>query len=200
MKKHRILGAVAAAGVIALLATGCGRGGTAEPAASDGADTGGQGQIVGVAMPTQQSERWIADGANVQSQLEGAPGYAVFSSANVNVILASFGGGYGLMHDNRSGQDTYLKMGELGVGLGAGLKDFRVVMVFHTQDAMDRFMEYGLGLGAQADAAAVASDQGGAIAGELQLDNITVYQLTQTGLALQATIKGTKYWRDEELN
>ena len=138
--------------------------------------------------------------ADVQSQLEGAPGYAVFSSANVNVILASFGGGYGLMHDNRSGQDTYLKMGELGVGLGAGLKDFRVVMVFHTQDAMDRFMEYGLGLGAQADAAAVASDQGGAIAGELQLDNITVYQLTQTGLALQATIKGTKYWRDEELN
>ncbi|KAA6430150.1 sugar ABC transporter substrate-binding protein [Agrococcus sediminis] len=76
MKKHRILGAVAAAGVIALLATGCGRGGTAEPAASDGADTGGQGQIVGVAMPTQQSERWIADGANVQSQLEEL-GYTV---------------------------------------------------------------------------------------------------------------------------
>lgn len=137
---------------------------------------------------------------DVQQQLNGAPGYAVFSSANVNVILASFGGGYGLLHDNRSGQDTYLKMGEFGVGLGAGLKDFRVVMIFHTQDAMARFMEYGLGFGAQADAAAVASEQGGAVGGELQLDNITVYQLTQTGLALQATVKGTKYWRDEELN
>lgn len=137
---------------------------------------------------------------DVQQQLQGAPAYAVFSSANVNVILASFGGGYGVMHDNRSGQDTYLKMGEFGIGLGAGLKDFRVVMIFHTQDAIDRFMDYGVGIGAQADAAAVASDQGGAVAGELQLDNITVYQLTQTGLALQATIKGTKYWRDEELN
>jgi lipid-binding SYLF domain-containing protein len=137
---------------------------------------------------------------DVQQQLNGAPGYAVFSSANVKLILASFGGGYGVMHDNRSGQDTYLKMGEFGVGLGAGLKDFRVVMIFHNQEAMERFMEYGVGLGAQADAAAVASDQGGAVAGELQLDNITVYQLTQTGLALQATIKGTKYWRDEELN
>lgn len=137
---------------------------------------------------------------DVRQQIGGAPGYAVFSSANVNVILASFGGGYGVMRDNRSGQDTYLKMGEFGIGLGAGLKDFRVVMVFHTQDAMDRFMDYGIGLGAQADAAAVASDQGGAVAGELQLDNITVYQLTQTGLALQATIKGTRYWRDEELN
>lgn len=137
---------------------------------------------------------------DVRQQISGAPAYAVFSSANVNVILASFGGGYGLLHDNRTGQDTYLKMGEFGVGLGAGVKDFRVVMVFHTQDAIDRFMQYGVGFGAQADAAAVASEQGGAVSGELQLDNITVYQLTQTGLALQATIKGTKYWRDEELN
>ena len=77
VKKHRILGAVAAAGVIALVATGCGRGGTAEPAASDGAqEPGGTGQIVGVAMPTQQSERWIADGDNVRSQLEEM-GYTV---------------------------------------------------------------------------------------------------------------------------
>jgi len=77
VKKHRILGAVAAAGVIALLATGCGRGGTADPAATDGAqEPGGSGQIVGVAMPTQQSERWIADGDNVRSQLEEM-GYTV---------------------------------------------------------------------------------------------------------------------------
>jgi putative multiple sugar transport system substrate-binding protein len=77
VKKHRILGAVAAAGVIALVATGCGRGGSAEPAASDGAqEPGGSGQIVGVAMPTQQSERWIADGDNVRSQLEEM-GYTV---------------------------------------------------------------------------------------------------------------------------
>jgi lipid-binding SYLF domain-containing protein len=137
---------------------------------------------------------------DVRQQIAGAPGYAVFSSANVNLVLASFGGGYGVMSNNQSGQDTYLKMGEFGIGLGAGLKDFRVVMVFHTQDAMNRFMEYGLGFGAQADAAAVASNQGGAVGGELQLDNITVYQLTQSGIALQATIKGTKYWRDEELN
>ncbi|MEY4642293.1 MAG: hypothetical protein RLZZ227_2287 [Pseudomonadota bacterium] len=151
-------------------------------------------------MKNEVLQDLYAQKPDVQSQLSGAPAYAVFSSANVNVVLASFGGGYGVMHNNQSGQDTYLKMGEFGLGIGAGLKDFRIVMIFHTQDAIDRFMEYGLGLGAQADAAAVASDQGGAVAGELQLDNITVYQLTETGLALQATIKGTKYWRDEELN
>jgi hypothetical protein len=27
-----------------------------------------------------------------------------------------------------------------------------------------------------------------------------VYQLTKNGLALQATVQGTKYWKDKELN
>ena len=54
--------------------------------------------------------------------------------------------------------------------------------------------------GAQADAAAKAGDKGAAASGEVAIENITIYQLTETGLALQATIKGTKYWKDTELN
>ena len=137
---------------------------------------------------------------DVRAQISSAAGYAVFSNANVNLILASFGGGYGILTDNQANTDTYMKMGEIGLGIGAGVKDFRVVMVFHTADALERFNEYGLSFGAQADAAAVASDQGGAVGGEVAVDNVTVYQMTETGLALQATIKGTKFWQDEELN
>jgi len=137
---------------------------------------------------------------DVRGQLRDSAGYAVFSNANINLILASFGGGYGILTDNGNGSDTYMKMGEVGVGFGAGVKDFRVVMVFHTRDALDRVKEYGVAFGAQADAAAVASEQGGAVGGEITVDNVTVYQMTETGLALQATIKGTKFWADEDLN
>ena len=28
----------------------------------------------------------------------------------------------------------------------------------------------------------------------------SIYQLTEAGVALQATLKGTKFWRDDELN
>lgn len=140
------------------------------------------------------------DKPDVRSQLDNASGYAVFSNANVNLILASFGGGYGVLTDTSTGQDIYMKMGEVGIGFGAGVKDFRVVMVFHTDEALERFNEYGLAFGAQADAAARASDQGGAVGGEITVDNVTVYQMTATGLALQATIKGTRFWKDEELN
>ena len=137
---------------------------------------------------------------DVKTQVSRAPGYAVFSNANINIVLASFGGGQGVVRDNLSGKYTYMKMGEVGVGLGLGAKDFRLVFIFHTSDAMDRFVESGWALGAQADAAAKADDKGAAVGGEVTVDNMTIYQLTEAGLALQATVKGTKFWADDELN
>jgi len=131
--------------------------------------------------------------------IERAAGYAVFSNANVNLIFASAGGGHGVVHSN-SGAVTYMKMGEVGLGLGIGAKDYRLVFVFHNQEALNRFVDHGWAFGGQLDAAAKAKDKGDAIGGEITVDNITIYQLTETGLALQATIKGTKFWRDEALN
>lgn len=76
MKNRKFLLSIAAAGVMSLALAGCAGDRTG---GSTGGDAGGDdaaGGIVGVAMPTQQSERWIADGANVQEQLE-ALGYDV---------------------------------------------------------------------------------------------------------------------------
>lgn len=136
----------------------------------------------------------------VRAMLKSAPGYAVFSNANINIIFASFGGGYGVVKNNRTGKRTYMKMGEVGIGLGLGVKDFRAVFVFHDSRTMNKFIQSGWEFGGHADAAAKASTKGGAVGGEVLVDNISIYQLTESGLALQATIKGTKYWKDDELN
>ena len=135
---------------------------------------------------------------DTRAQIASASGYAVFSNANINLLLASFGGGIGVVRAN--GSDTYMRMGEVGIGIGAGVKDFRAIFVFHNNDALERFMGVGISVGRQADAAAKAGDLGGSVSGEAILDNVTVYQLTQSGLALQATIKGTRYWQDTDLN
>ena len=135
-----------------------------------------------------------------RSQIENASGYAVFSNANVNLIFASFSGGNGVVKDNRTGKTTYMKMGEAGIGLGLGVKDFRAVYVFHNHAVLQKFVNSGWEFGGHADAAAKANDKGAAFGGEILLDGVTVYQMTESGLALQATIKGTKYWKDTELN
>ena len=135
-----------------------------------------------------------------KAMIAQSPGYAVFSNANVNVIFASFSGGYGVVENNQTGKQTYMKMGEAGIGLGLGVKDFRAVFVFHDTKTMNHFIDSGWQFGGHADAAAKASDKGISAGGEALVDNITIYQLTKTGLALQATVKGTKYWKDRELN
>ncbi len=137
---------------------------------------------------------------DVRSQIANAVGYGVFSNANVYIIVAGAGGGYGVVENQQTGKSTYMKMGEVGVGIGLGAKDYRLVMVFHTAEALKYFVEHGWSFGGQADAAAKAGDKGGAVGGEGIVNNITVYQMTESGLALQATIKGTKFWRDDSLN
>ncbi|MFT5452603.1 MAG: lipid-binding SYLF domain-containing protein [Enterobacterales bacterium] len=136
----------------------------------------------------------------LRARVNSAPGYAVFSNVNINIIFFSAGSGYGQVINNATGRKTYMKMGEAGLGFGAGAKDFRALFIFKSKAAMDRFVNIGWTFAAQADAAAKAGDKGAAIAAEAIADDIRVYQLTENGLALQATIKGTKYWKDDSLN
>lgn len=137
---------------------------------------------------------------DIRNKVKSAPGYAVFSNVNINVILLSASTGYGVVVDNSNGKKTYMKMGEAGFGLGAGVKDFRALFIFKSRHIMQRFMESGWAFGAHADAAIKAGEKGAAVAGEALVNGIRVYQLTESGLALQATLKGTKYWTDDSLN
>ena len=46
-----------------------------------------------------------------------------------------------------------------------------------------------------------AEDKGGAFSGAIDIaPGIKLYQITENGLALQATIQGTKYWKDDDLS
>lgn len=137
----------------------------------------------------------------IKKKVEKAAGYGVFSNIGTNLIFVSTGGGYGVVHNNKTGKDTYMKMGEVGVGLGLGAKDFRTLFLFESEQVLNKFIASGWEFGGEADAAAKAGDQGGEASGAGNVHSgITVYQMTENGLALSATVSGTKYWVDKELN
>lgn len=136
-----------------------------------------------------------------RADVQKAAGYAVFSNVGINLILLSAAGGSGVAHDNRSGKDTYMKMVSGGFGIGLGVKDFRGVFVFSTTEKLNQFTNSGWEASAQADAAAKAGNKGGAAAGAITVaPGVNLYQLTENGLALQATIQGTKYFKNDDLN
>ncbi|MBE0534869.1 MAG: hypothetical protein IH624_04305 [Phycisphaerae bacterium] len=152
-------------------------------------------------MEARTLEKFYREDPWLRDKVTQSPGYGTFANANVNLVLASAGGGYGVVVDNATGQRTYMRMALGGLGLGLGVKDYRQIVVFKTREAMYRFTTSGWQFGGHADAAAKAGDTGAAVGGERDISSdIDVYSLTETGLALQATLTGTKYWKDDSLN
>ncbi len=128
-------------------------------------------------------------------------GYAAFNNIGINLLVVSTANGDGIAHNNKTGKDIYMTMFSAGVGIGAGVKDFRGVFVFANAKVFNHFVEEGWQAGAQTDAAAKSGDKGESH--QLAIDvapGVKLYQMTEAGLALQATIQGTKYMKNDDLN
>ena len=76
MKKRILSVALVAVMALSLAFTGCGNKSGEGGSGDSGSKTENNGKKVGVAMPTQSSERWIRDGKNMKEKLEGI-GYEV---------------------------------------------------------------------------------------------------------------------------
>ncbi len=149
--------------------------------------------------------RLYEEKSSAEAMIEKSVGYAVFSNMGINVLLVSTANGKGMAHDNESNTDTYMKMISAGGGIGLGVKKFSAVFIFHDRDAFDQFVDKGWNFSGQMDAAATSDAEKNKEAGSMETavglnEGVTVYQMTNKGLALQATLQGTKYWKDDKLN
>ena len=125
-----------------------------------------------------------------QAAIQKAAGYAVFDNMGVNVLLLSTARGSGLAVNNKTKQETFMKMASAGAGVGMGVKDYVVVFVFENEKALAQFLDSGWSGSGQADAAAKAGEKGGAYSGAAEVaPGIWVYQITKNGLALQLTLR-----------
>lgn len=138
---------------------------------------------------------------SAKKAIANAAGYATFSNFGMKIFLAGTGTGSGMAVDSKTKKVTYMKMVEVQAGLGIGVKKFRVIFVFDTQKALNDFIHSGWEFGGQTTAAAKTGDQGAALAGAVSVaPGVWMYQLTDTGLAAEITGKGTKYYKDSDLN
>jgi lipid-binding SYLF domain-containing protein len=170
----------------------------------------------------------------LKSVVSGAEGYATFKATDMHLFLLASSNGYGVLVDNRSGQETFMRVASLGGGVGMGVKDIRVAFIFHDRNIMKQFVDKGWQFNAKADAAAKYEDTGvsaeqnvkgsvdfkeGTVASGSASDvsaqgpkteksgargatrgGMEIYQFTESGVSLQATVAGTKYWKDSKLN
>jgi len=138
---------------------------------------------------------------STRASIKAAAGYGAFSNFGMKILLAGGGKGQGIVFNNQTRKVTYMKMLEVQAGLGFGVKKFHTIFVFETRDALNQFVNSGWEFGGQATAAAKSSDKGGAYQGAVSvMPGVWMYQVTDKGLALELTGKGTKYYKDDDLN
>jgi lipid-binding SYLF domain-containing protein len=136
-----------------------------------------------------------------RTAVQKSAGYAVFNNMGTNLLLLSTARGAGVAVNSQTRQDTFMKMHSAGAGLGIGVKDYRVVFIFETAAALTKFLDSGWAGETQVDAAAKTKTSGGAYSGAaMAAPGVWVYQITKKGLALQLTLQGTKYSKNDDLN
>ena len=118
--------------------------------------------------------------------IRGAAGYAVFESAGSHLLFVGGSQGRGILRDNLTGKETFMRMGAVRAGLDDRFEDLRTVLVFKKRESLQRFMDQGWTFGSDRDVASTAG--------------IGIYQLTRSGAIALGSVAGTKYWKDKELN
>jgi len=138
---------------------------------------------------------------SAKTAIDKSSGYAVFSNFGMKIFFMGGGSGKGIAVVKETGEETFMKMVEVQAGLGMGVKKFRLVWVFMDQSGLNTFIDSGFQVSGQGTAAVQVGDEGDALAGALSvMPGVYLYQLTDDGLAMELTVKGTKYFKDDSLN
>ena len=132
---------------------------------------------------------------DAQKSVEAAAGYAVLDVTAVYIILFVGQSGKGVLVDNASKKVTYMSSKRVGTGPGAGKQRVFQVFVFKEKTSMDKFVLSG-GVGGDVGVSVTMGSQ--AMVRSFNT-NIDIYQIAESGFALQAGWGGTAYSVNKDL-
>ena len=134
--------------------------------------------------------------AGAKELIDKAYGHVVLDTTKGGFIVTGAGGTGVAMRRNGS-NPVYMHMGAGGVGLGAGIENYKLVILFENEDVYKRFIDGAWTAGASAQAA--ARGDGAAAVGKF-VNGVAVYHLTDKGVIAQADVTGVKFWPSDRLN
>jgi len=164
------------------------------------AATKAQNQAEALKATAAARDRIFAKKPELKAQANKAPGYAVFTTYGVSFIVGG-SGGTGVVRDNKTKKNTFMKIGGASAGFQLGAVENDVLVIFKTTAAMQSFINKGwdvtggVAAGAAASGAGGGGGQGGSAMGDME-----TFTLTKNGLEAGLSIGGVKAWKDADLN
>lgn len=146
-------------------------------------------------------ERLYSKVPSAQRVIEHCYAYATLSNTGIKLGLFGDAHGRGIAVNNETGEKLYMRMKEIGIGLGLGVKEYDLIFVIGTETAWNSFISGDLKFSSSAEAAAGDGVVGDSMEGaSIAAKGVWVYQMTKKGLTLDASIKGTKIYPYKKLN
>jgi lipid-binding SYLF domain-containing protein len=161
---------------------------TATSAVADNADKAKKQAEIRGKVHTSLNAFYKAD-PKLKAEVAKAAGYGVFGTYGLSFLVGGAGGS-GVVHDNKTKQDTFMDMGQASAGLQIGASETSYLFIFKDAASMQQFIDSGWEAGASASAGAGAGEktvEAGAGAGAF------------TG-GKGGAVAGTKVWKDKDLN
>jgi lipid-binding SYLF domain-containing protein len=145
-------------------------------------------------------ERLYKVSPSARKAIEQSAGYATFHNFGLKLGVAGGGRGKGLAV-GRDGSKTYMRFVEVQAGVGVGIKSYDLIFVFGNEQALADFINQGWEYGGQGTVAAKLEGKGTSFEGAVSVSpGVWLYQVTSSGLSAELTLKGSKYYKDKELN
>jgi len=136
-----------------------------------------------------------------KQKIEQSYGYGVFDGQAVNLILYVAGRGLGVVFDNKTKTPIFMNAIRAGTGPGIGYKSLHAVLIFNNKLVFDQFTTIGLQVSASGDASANIKGIGVGVGDAMSLvPGISIYQLVDSSLILQANWGATEFLKDPNLN
>ncbi len=145
-----------------------------------------------VNMAQQTVEVLRMKNATAKTLWDETYGYAVFDTTKGGLIVTGVGGtGAALPKSGNASDATFMHLGGAGIGLSAGLSNYKLILFFKDQSTYDKFIhgDWSAGVGAQA----VAGQAGNAGKTTFQ-QGVKAFRLTDAGLIASADISAMRFW------
>ncbi len=138
----------------------------------------------------------------LQAEIDGSVGYAVFDTGVLKIFIIGTANGYGVVVDNASGVRTIVDNFAIELGPGIELSNTNGIIVFHTKEAFDAAMdpESGWEFGGSAMLGLEFGDFGGDIGATSVGGETSSYRNMENGIGIHASIFWLDSDRDEDLN
>ncbi len=154
-----------------------------------------------LAMRDKALQDLYRENPEVKKEIENAAGYAVIDTSGINLVMLVEANGHGVLVDRKNGKETFIRMVRVGTGPGLGYVNYRQILIFKNRTTYDEFARLGVDVGAQGNATFKPAGKGESLdRSDSFTPGLSVYQLTDSGVLVQANWGGTKYVADEQLN